>query len=497
MSGKVFIVGAGCGDFELIAVKALNILRKAQVVLYDNLISLELLKIPPSNCEFINVGKRFNTKSISQDEINSILIEKARQNKIVVRLKGGDPYVFGRGAEEMTALINAGIDCFEIPGITSAIGALAYAGIPVTSRELSRNFTVLTASSYSKELKKEVLTDIDYKSLSKIGGTIVILMGIHHLKELCDNFLAAGMNPEMPVAIIMNGTLSNQKVLRAELKSIAKTAIEQGFTNPSVVVIGQVASFDLTANKTNLRKPVIGIVGTNNFCEKLVDRTGCLDADIKNLSFLDISINDCNLPDFSMFNGIVFTSPNGVDAFFKLFFAKKNDLRKLMHLKFAVIGEGTAKRLLEYGFKTDIIPEIYDSQNLAMELVKNFTSEKKLLLCRANNASDEIDTILRDARINFENFTSYYINVNEMKKRICMDSLSELDYLVFGSAYGVETFFETFKDYKFLKNTKFICMGERCALPLKNMGLNNEIIIPSKASIDAIVSAIESELIKE
>lgn len=244
--GNVYLVGAGCGGADLITVKGLALLRQCEVVLYDSLAAKELLDQVPPACEKINVGKRYAGKAMPQEEINRLLVEKANEGKNVVRLKGGDPYVFGRGGEEMLVLQEEGIPCEEIPGITSAIAAPASAGIPVTHRQCSRMVTILTASSISGQGKQESLTPVDYKALAALQGTLVVLMGMHHLRDLAGRLMDAGKNGDTPAAVIMDGATDRQRSVRATLATLADAVEEAGLKPPAVIVIGEVAALCLT-----------------------------------------------------------------------------------------------------------------------------------------------------------------------------------------------------------------------------------------------------------
>ncbi|MDY4855140.1 MAG: uroporphyrinogen-III C-methyltransferase, partial [Candidatus Ventricola sp.] len=224
--GEVWLVGAGCGAADLITVRGLRLIQRCDAIVYDDLIDEALLREAPVHAERVYMGKRSGHHSAPQAEICAELIRQARLGRMVVRLKGGDPYVFGRGGEEMLVLKDEGIPCEEIPGITSAIAAPAAAGIPVTHRQCSRMVTILTASAINSEGKKEALTQVDYKALAQLQGTLVVLMGMHHLEELALKLMEAGKSPETPAAVIMEGATIRQRSVRATLGTIAKTAAE-------------------------------------------------------------------------------------------------------------------------------------------------------------------------------------------------------------------------------------------------------------------------------
>lgn len=492
MSGKVYITGAGCGDIELITLKALNILKHAQVLLYDNLINKALLEYAPKDCEKIATGKRYNGKSMPQEEINGIMIAKAREGKLVVRLKGGDPYIFGRGGEEMSTLIQSGISCEEIPGITSAIAAPAYSGIPLTYRNLSRSVTILTASSYSDETGKEELTQFDYSALVKLNGTLVFLMGIHHLETITTNLINAGMAPCTPAAVIMNGTLPEQKTVKAELSTIVQAVRDNNISSPAVIVIGKTAGMSLNTKKGSLNGLKVGITGTKSFYEKLGLKLSLRSADVRDYSFLNIEPVYYKLPNLNEYSYIVFTSPNGVKSFFDKMFFEKKDFREIFNLKFAVIGSGTADKLASYGFYPDLIPEIFDSYNLAKLLVQKVSKSERILICRSDKANPTLAEELERAGIKYLDFCIYKLEQYFNKKEKINNTFIDVDYICFGSAYGVNSFFEDRQDIASIENTKIVCIGEKCAEACFNYGLKN-ILVAKEYTIDGIVKCIEMD----
>lgn len=278
MTGKVYLIGAGCGEADLITLKGLKKLLESDVVLYDSLVDEELINKLSENVEKIYVGKRYHQKSMPQDEINDLIIKYAKSGKIVTRLKGGDPYVFGRGSEEAQAIEKENISYEVIPGISSAIAVPELAGIPLTHRQLSRNFTVLTASSVGID-NKENITPIDYQALTKLGGTIVFLMGYHHIPEIMNNFLNSGMNENTSCAIISKGCTKEQKVIKGNIKNISSEIEKQNIQAPVIIVIGECVNLDLKGKlsknsnlKHDTRDLKIAVTGTNSFVKKLSEK---------------------------------------------------------------------------------------------------------------------------------------------------------------------------------------------------------------------------------
>lgn len=426
--GKVYLTGGGCGDAGLITWKAIQVLKQCDTVVYDSLVSEELLRWTKPDCEKIYVGKRYGCHSRKQSQINSLLIEKAREGRIVVRLKGGDPYVFGRGGEEFLALRAAGVSCEEIPGITSAIAVPAAAGIPVTHRGIADSVTVVTGTAGRKDgcaepepgkagrkdrqaepgsaLEPEL--KMDFQTLAKLGGTLVILMGMHHLAKIVRGLLAAGKDRHTPCAIVMEGTCEGQRVLRAPLSELAEEAVRQGFTSPAVIVVGAVAELKLTTEAyAKLERTAdswkraaaddipddgtekeegsvlplsgirVGVTGTAHFAERVTSALWGTGVDVRDMSFMEIIPTEEPLPDFVPGGWLVFTSPNGVRVFLEKMRRERRDLRTLSGHKIAVIGPGTAAVLQEAGLYADYMPEIYDSRHLVQGLSDIIETERQ------------------------------------------------------------------------------------------------------------------------
>jgi len=235
MSGKVYLVGAGPGDPELITVKGVRLLQHAQVVVYDRLIGSKLLEYINPQAQLYYAGKAPGKHSLNQEEINNLLVEKAREGKIVVRLKGGDPFVFGRGGEEALALVQAGIPFEVVPGITSAVAVPAYAGIPVTHRKVASSFTVVTGNEMENKEKREV----DWEKIARVGGSIVILMGLNNLPYIKGELLKY-LPPTTPVGVIYQGTTPQQKTVTGTLEDIVEKVKLAGIKHPAVIVVGDV-----------------------------------------------------------------------------------------------------------------------------------------------------------------------------------------------------------------------------------------------------------------
>lgn len=330
-------------------------------------------------------------------------------------------------------------------------------------------------------------------------------MGYHHIEEIINNFLEAGMNKNMPCAIISKGCTKEQKVIKGNIANIVSLAKKEPLKAPVVIVIGGCVDLNLKENafgnfenKRNYNELKIGVVGTQNFTKKFISKYGDKNRKIVDLNFFDVVSNKDLLPNLKEFTWVVFTSQNGVEQFFCKLKKENKDIRILSDLKFALIGSATADKLLEYGVYADFIPSCYDVKTLADEFLRKLGADDKILVCRAQNGSDELISLLKKNNHIFKDYKIYSTKENELKKNIIFalrEEYFDLDYLVFGSAYGVESFFKNFQKV-FRKNIKIVCIGKKCAQPLKNYN-TDEVLIANKYNIDGIIECIEKDYNKE
>ena len=518
--GKVYLTGGGCGDAGLLTLRALEVLRSCDTVVYDSLVSEELLKWCTVDCEKIYVGKRYGSHAKKQPEINALLIEQARAGKTVVRLKGGDPYVFGRGGEEFLALKEAGICCEEIPGISSAIAVPAAAGIPITHRGMAASVMVVTGTAAEEDGQAHLKMDFD--TLARLEGTLVILMGMHHLAEIVTELLAAGKDRNTPCAIVMEGTTQRQRVLRAPLFELPARVAKQGFTSPAVIVIGAVAQLELLSKydgmmdgmelfagndggavscfgrteKLSLAGITVGATGTPHFVGKLSAAFAEKGADVWDMGFLGIRPGENSLPDLESCGWLVFTSPNGVRVFLNKMKQERKDLRILCGKRIAVIGPGTAAVLEEIGIYVDYMPEIYDATHLAEGLTERILEEQRAgcvvkipaVFLRAAQGSPSLPSIFNEKGISFLEYPLYELEVQEKKRAAAMEK--EPDYLVFGSAMGVRAYFEGMEQAG-LANTKsrYVCIGKFCGEELKKH-TERPFLTAQESGVEAIVECV-------
>jgi uroporphyrinogen III methyltransferase/synthase len=397
--GSVYLVGAGPGDAELLTLRGAELLRRADVVVYDLLVNPVLLRLARPEAEIVSRGKRAD---FSQEQINELLIAKAREGKTVVRLKGGDPYVFGRGGEEAEALAAANIHFETVPGVSSVIAAPNYAGIPLTHRDHCSSFTVFTGHEGPDAAK----SNLRYEEIAKIPGTKVVLMGMEKLKDWTQSLITHGMAPETPVAVVQSGTLGKQKSVAGTLATIAKLVAEKKIAPPALTVIGSVVKLRGKLNWAE-RRPLFGkrIVVTRargqalKFSQKLSE----LGADVLEIpavkgvdpenkqSFVDALLS------LNSYDWLVFTSANGVTVFFDLFFRRFQDLRDIGGAKIAAVGPATAAKLRELHLQVDAMPEEFVGHKIAATLHKHSSIENsKICLLRAEKANPELPRALEE-----------------------------------------------------------------------------------------------------
>ncbi len=386
----VYLVGAGPGDPGLLTRRGEALLQRADVVVYDRLASPTLLELAPARAELVDVGKAPGRAAMGQEQINQLLVARGAAGLEVVRLKGGDPFVFGRGGEEAEACIAAGVPFEVIPGVTSAIAAAAYAGIPVTHRGLSTSFTVVTGH----EDPAKGSSDTDWDALARTGGTLVVLMGAGRVGLIAEALLAGGRAPSTPVAAVRWGTRPNQRTLRGTLGKLGDLGVE----SPSAIIIGAVAALDLRWFE---QRPLFGkrivVTRAREQASELRTRLEQLGAEVIELPSIALQPVDFDLPALEDLEWLVFTSANGVDAFFDGGLAPAGlDARALANTRVAVIGPGTERALARRGIRADLIPERFVAESLVAAFPKPESPGARVLIARAEQARDVLPEGLGD-----------------------------------------------------------------------------------------------------
>jgi uroporphyrinogen III methyltransferase/synthase len=392
----VYLVGAGPGDLGLVTLRAKECIKNADVIVYDHLANPEMLNWARDDAEIVYAGKEAGGSQLSQQQINAILIDKAREGKQVVRLKGGDPFVFGRGAEEAQAIADAGIPFEIVPGITSAIAGPAYAGIPMTHREHNSHVTFFTG--HEDPAKAE--SAIDYAALAKLGGTQVMLMGVERLGSITNEMLKHGVSGDLPVALVRSATTGQQQTLTGTLSDIAQKAIANDFKAPAVAVFGEVVGLRDALNWYE-KRPLFGkrivVTRTRKQASVLSNKLRALGAHVIELPTIRIE-PPSNLREFAelvqdahMYEWIVFTSANGVEAFFDIFFKLYDDAREIGAVRIAAIGPATAQRVKDFHLHVDLQPDEFVAEAVSREFKKQGSIENlRILLVRAEKARDTL-----------------------------------------------------------------------------------------------------------
>lgn len=487
MKGCVYLVGAGCGKADLITVRGLSILQRCDTVIYDDLIAEDMLYTAPKSAEKIYMGKRNGRHSAQQEEICAMLIKKAEEGKTVVRLKGGDPFIFGRGGEEILALQKAGIPYEEIPGISSAIAIPAAAGIPVTHRGVSRSVHIITA--HTADTPDGLPSDFD--KFAALSGTLVFLMGLSRLEQIVARLIAAGKNPGTPIAVISGGNSPHPAALRGTLEDIVKRTRSAGIQPPAVIVVGETAAFDLSSTiKQPLKGACVGLTGTQAVTEKL---KAALENQGAEVFFAERSIVD-ELPvsfDYDALcsnqsKWLVFTSSNGVRIFFNRLAEQKIDLRRLNACQFAVIGAATARTLEKYGIYANLCPEVYTSRGLASALINTAQKQEPIYLFRSKRGSkDLIQTLISEYDV--YDIPIYDLHSEAVLPEYAQKFLSRADYLIFSSSSGVELFFDSNKIVQ--DHTTCICIGEITAKTLRKY-YDKPFVTAADISAESILAAV-------
>ncbi|MBQ7469869.1 MAG: uroporphyrinogen-III C-methyltransferase [Pseudobutyrivibrio sp.] len=504
--GKVVLIGAGPGEKGLLTLKGYEYLKQADCIVYDRLLNTDFLDLVPSNCEKIYVGKANHFHTVPQDEINQLLYDNALKHKLVVRLKGGDPYVFGRGGEEALFLRDRNVEVEVVPGISSSIAAVASAGIPITHRGLSKGFQVITAHS-----KKDKISDIDYSQLLDEDITYVFLMGLSHVKDIADGLMAAGRASDTPAAVISSGTTNHQKKVVGVLATINDLVIEAGLLSPAIIVVGKVVTLSEDLNFFEKRPlfgkkfflPVIdrfeytlsnGTSQTkpNELKEKLI-KNGAEVVAVKSGAISPIKFDFSFLSKAKKGDYLVFTSPNGVKSFFwNLYEVAGEDIRAIADYKFACIGKKTADSLGEFGIKADVISAAQNGKDLATTLNQVMEKDADIFwLCQKNTSEDFENTVSKDHAITkiicYENQ-----EVNTILDDKQLEEIRECDIVIFTSGSNARFAIKNYKDY--LPND-VISIGPACSRITRELGL--EVAAEAEiSSYDGIVECIFNSYIR-
>ena len=492
--GKVWLVGTGPGDPELLTLRARSVLEQAEVVIYDALVGQGILAMIPPTARCIDAGKHAGNHTIPQHEMNRIIYEEALAGNRVVRLKGGDPYMFGRGCEEAEYLVERGMPFEIVPGITSPVAVPAYNGIPVTHRDFAASVHFITAHR-----KKDMPLDINFRAFVEAGGTYVFMMGVSALRDICSGLLEAGMSPDMPAAILSQGTTAGQKKIVATVGTLPDEVARRGVATPAIIVVGQVCSL---ADKLQWREnlPLFGrkilVTRPRGRSSQLTEKLRRLGAEVVELPSIRLEPLEDNsflrgqIEHIGEYTWVVFTSPTGVDVFFREMRAMKKDVRSLHNCRFAVLGAGTARELEQHGFMADLMPQVYENEAMARLLVEKLTAEDKVLIPRAAIGNPILPEILSESEAVIVD-VPVYETLPQEHPWLDLDKLLEsgsVDYVTFTSASTVHNFVQMVKHRDNLDRVLGVCIGRQTREAAEGYHLRT--ITSQAATIDSICECI-------
>lgn len=477
--GYVYLVGAGPGDPKLITVKGAECIEKADVLIYDRLASRRLLTLARPDCELIYVGKSPDRHTLKQEEINALLVEKGEEGKVVTRLKGGDPFVFGRGGEEAEELLKAGIPYEVVPGVTSAISVPAYAGIPVTHRDLTSSFAVITGH----EDPTKNSSAIAWEHLASSHGTLVFLMGMENLNMIAGKLMEHGRSPDTPVGIIQWGTRPEQKVLVGELQNIYQRVKDEGFSNPSIIIVGEVVRLREKLQWFEKRP----LYGQRIIVTRARHQASALSQQIEELGgepweFPAIEITSPSEPgklahaikNLKRFEWLIFTSVNGVEAFFEELIGLGKDIRDLKNIDIVAIGPATKAALEKRCLKVSFVPEEYRAEKIIEGLASRVLPGQSVLLARAEEARDILPESLKALGADVWDVPAYRTILGNANKKELKDLLREkaVTAVTFTSSSTVRNFLHLLDGEKeLLDGVKLYSIGPITSQTAREFGL--------------------------
>jgi uroporphyrinogen III methyltransferase/synthase len=497
--GFVYLVGAGPGRADLITVRGAEVLKTADCVIYDKLANPALLQLVRKDAEIIHVPKRIGEGSCTQEEINKVLVEKALAGKTVVRLKGGDPCIFGRVAEELDVLIEAGVDFEIVPGVTAAVAVSSYTGIMLTDRQYSSQVTFITG----REAEGKEGTNIDWDVLARFPGTIVFYMGMGTLATTAKKLIESGKPADTPAAVIANATFPTQRVVRAALDSINETCERQKIKPPAIVVIGEAAAGE-TRFDWFMRRPLFGksivmtrdAAGNADFSAKIIER-GANPVEFKTIEIKPLTDSKeflQVLAKIRQYEWVVFTSGNGVSIFFDALEGLEKDARVLGSARIAAIGSRTAEKLGRFGIKADFVPDVFTGKELGRQLIR-FTNlrDKKILLLRSELASNELVEILAEAGAQVDNVAIYTAVAARGDSGRLAHGIRDgsIDWLTFASPSSVDGFFEQIDgEVVNSSNLRVASIGPVTSERLGELGIKID-VTAKEHTLDGLLDAVE------
>ena len=494
MTGKVWLVGAGPGDRGLMTLRGREILEQADVVVYDALVGPGVLSMIPEKARLIFAGKRSSNHFMKQSETNRVLLEEALAGNRVVRLKGGDPFLFGRGGEELELLVEHGVPFEIVPGVTSAFAVPAYNGIPVTHRDYCSSVHVITGHRREGEAY-----DIDFEALARTGGTLIFLMGIAALPDIMGGLMAAGMDGDTPAAVLEKGTTARQRRVLATVATLENACAAAKVQTPAIIVVGKVCALaeqfawyerrPLSGARVIVTRPrqlVSGLAG-------LLRQQGAEVLELPAIRTAPVAdrapvLEAIRRLENHGYDWLVFTSPTGVKVFMDLL-AAESDLRSLSGVKLAVIGEGSRKALRQYGLRADFLPSVYDGETLGRELRDTAKPGERMLIARAAIGNPEL---IRELGDGFEvtdlaTYDTFYEKSPVLDAAALIDG-GDIDFCVFTSASTVRGFAAVAEGADLTK-VNAVCIGRQTAAEAEKRGMR--VWISEKATLEALVECVK------
>ena len=500
MAGMVYLVGAGPGDYRLISMKAVDCLKMADVVVYDRLADDRILRWAPEDAEYIYVGKASSNHTMKQEDINQLLVDKAKEGKCVVRLKGGDPFVFGRGGEEGLLLRENNLPFEIVPGITSAISVPAYAGIPVTHRAVATSFAVVTGHEDPTKGK----SNMRWEHLATGVDTLVFLMGVANLPHITSKLIENGRSADTPAAVIRWGTKPEQRTLITTVGKAAEDVAKNGIKPPAIFIVGEVVKlrdslqwFDNLSQRPLFGKRIL-VTRARSQASKLTAKLENLGAEVMETPAIaladpadDYAALDKAIGHVADYHWLIFTSANGVERFFARLFKSGKDARALGYAKIAAIGSATAEKLKQYGLVADVIPQEYRAEGVVEALKGKLPPHAKILIPRAEEAREVLPDTLREMGAEVEVAPAYRTVCGQVDGEALAAELKEgrIDMVTFTSSSTVKNLVNIIGSAEVLKGVKTACIGPVTADTAKSLGIEPD-IIAKEYTIDGLVEAI-------
>jgi uroporphyrinogen III methyltransferase/synthase len=503
MSAMVYLVGAGPGDPNLITVKGRDAIKKADVIVYDRLASPQLLQNARADAERIYVGKLPDRHTLTQDEINELLVEKAKAGNIVTRLKGGDPFIFGRGGEEAERLVDEGIPFEVVPGITSAIAVPAYAGIPVTHRDFNSSFSIVTGH----ERPEKTESSINWEKLATATETLIFLMGVSNLSFIVKQLTKYGRDEQTPIALIRWGTRIEQETLVGTLSDIVGKVTEANFGSPAIIIVGEVVKLREKLSWFE-KKPLFGkrILVTRARSQSselttLIDTLGGESIEFPVIRLVEPrhgDVFDEALSKIGEYNWVIFTSVNGVKFFFDRIRKQNIDIRQMVNARLAAIGPKTAAALVEKGLLVEVLPEEYKAEALVEHLRPLVKENEKILLPRADIARDVLTVELKEMGCEVTEVDAYDTKIDATNAQgiVKMLKQKQINVITFTSSSTVRNFIHAIRlattDIEsVMQHTQIACIGPITAKTAEDLGLKVD-VVAEEYTIDGLVKAIQT-----